>query len=63
MLNLRDMGQNNSGHFKSQQKDIFFVKTIYIKIKASNEKMTNMKVIGDILRFPKSQRESSCDTN
>ena len=36
-------------------KNTFFVKAIYMKIKTSNEKMFNMKVVGDILRFPKIQ--------
>ena len=62
MLHLRDMSQNITGHFKSQQKDIF-VKAIYINLNTSNEKITNVKVVGDILRFPKSQRSYPWDKN
>ena len=42
-------------------KNTYVVKAIYIKIMTSYEKMFNMKGVGDILRFPKSQRSPSYD--
>ena len=59
---MRDISQNITSHFKSQQKDTF-CQAIYIKLKYSNEKMTIIKIVEDILRFPKSPRSPLYDKN
>ena len=51
----RSLGKSTKRHF--------FVKAIYTKIKTSNEKVINTKVVGDILRVPKSPRSPSYDKN
>ena len=62
MLHLRDMGQNIRVILKVNKKTPF-IKAIYIKLNSSNEKITNMKVVGDILWFPKNPRPSSYGKN
>ena len=62
MPHLRDMSQNFTGHFESQQKDIFCQSNLH-QDKDFKWKNDQHEVTGDVLSFPKSSRSPSYDKN